>query len=295
MPSPFLMADKEYSGVDFDSNDTILGVDDPFPIIDYSKLTSNDPHQSSQAVEFLGKICLEYGFFAVTNHTIPESLINGTMEALQGFFDLAEEKKRKYETNNSMDRIRWGRGDVQHVTREFFKIASHPHFHCPTEPDVLRETLQEYNKRLREVGINLVRGISKSFGQEESYIEKAMSLESGYDFFTANDYPPRVSAPNIIGQFPHNDPGLLILLVQNILTNGKYKSTVHRVIVNNEVRRVTFPLFMGPSLEATVSPAPEFVDEDNPPAYRGMTYKEYLEANQHHVIEGKSCLQQIRL
>ncbi|OMP12634.1 putative Leucoanthocyanidin dioxygenase, partial [Corchorus olitorius] len=58
------MADKEYGGVDFDSNDTILGVDDAIPIIDYSKLTSNDPHQSSQAVEFLGKICLEYGFFA---------------------------------------------------------------------------------------------------------------------------------------------------------------------------------------------------------------------------------------
>ena len=79
-----------------------------------------------------------------------------------------------------------------------------------------REILQEYSTRLREVGINLLRGISKSFGREESYIEKAMDLESGYDFFTANDYPPRVSAPNIIGQFPHTDPGLLILLMQNI-------------------------------------------------------------------------------
>ncbi|XVE50597.1 hypothetical protein DITRI_Ditri01bG0175900 [Diplodiscus trichospermus] len=155
-----------------------------------------------------------------------------------------------------------------------------------------------------------------------------MDLESGYDFFTANDYPPRLSAPNPIGQFPHTDPGLLILLIQNvsgglqlehkgkwvnanlnpnwiivnladhleIITNGKYKSTIHRVVVNNEVKRVTFPLFMGPSLEAMVKPAPEFVDDDNhPPAYRGMTYKDYLEANQQHVIDGKSCLKQIRL
>ena len=79
-----------------------------------------------------------------------------------------------------------------------------------------REILQEYSTRLREVGINLLRGISKSLGLEESYIEKAMDLESGYDFFTANDYLPRVSAPNIFGQFPHTDPGLLILLMQNI-------------------------------------------------------------------------------
>lgn len=75
--------------------------------------------------------------------------------------------------------------------------------------------MQEYSKRLREVGINLLRGISKSLGVEEYYIQNAMNLQSGYDFFTANDYPPRVSAPNIIGQFPHNDPGLLILLMQN--------------------------------------------------------------------------------
>ncbi|XP_017981097.1 PREDICTED: protein DMR6-LIKE OXYGENASE 2 [Theobroma cacao] len=309
------------------SNDSLLGVDDAIPIIDYSMLTSDDPDQRSQAVKNLGKTCVEYGFFAVMNHAIPDSLINGTMGALMRFFDLAEEKKRKYQSNNYTDKIRWGRGDVHHVSREYFKIAAHPQFHCPTDPDGLREILQEYSKRLREVGINLLRGISKSLGVEEYYIQNAMNLQSGYDFFTANDYPPRVSAPNIIGQFPHNDPGLLILLMQNesgglqlehkgkwlnanlnpnwiivnladhleVLTNGKYKSTIHRVIVNNEIRRVTFPLFMGPSLEALVSPAPEFVDDDHRPAYRGMSYKDYLEANQHHIIEGKSCLKQIRL
>ncbi|XVE60221.1 hypothetical protein DITRI_Ditri05aG0110600 [Diplodiscus trichospermus] len=156
-----------------------------------------------------------------------------------------------------------------------------------------------------------------------------MDLESGYDSSLQMTIPPRLSAPNIIGQFPLNDPGLLILLMQNvpgglqlehkgkwvnanlnpnwiiivnladhmeIITNGKYKSTIHRVVVNNGVRRVTFPLFMGPSLEAMVKPALEFVDDDNhPPANRGMNYKDYLEANQQHVIDGKSCLKQIRL
>ena len=67
-----------------------------------------------------------------------QSLTNGTMEALLRVFDLAEEKKRKYETSNSTDKIRWGRGNVNQVTGEFFKIASHPQFHCPTDPDDLR-------------------------------------------------------------------------------------------------------------------------------------------------------------
>ncbi|XVE50596.1 hypothetical protein DITRI_Ditri01bG0175800 [Diplodiscus trichospermus] len=119
-------------------NDSILGVNDAIPIIDYPLLTSDDRDQRSEAIKKLSKICIEYGFFAVMNHAIPDSVINGAMEALVRFFDLAEEKKRKYETSNSTDMIRWGRGDVHQVTREFFKIASHPHFHCPTDPDDLR-------------------------------------------------------------------------------------------------------------------------------------------------------------
>ncbi|XVF39200.1 hypothetical protein PTKIN_Ptkin01aG0016600 [Pterospermum kingtungense] len=310
------------------SNDSLLGVDDAIPIIDCSMFSSNDPDQRSQAVQILGNACLEYGFFVVINHGIPDSLINGTMDMLIRFFDQEEEEKIKYETNDSSDRIRWGRGDVNRVSREFIKMASHPQFHCPTELHGFREVLHEFSKRLREVGIVLLRGISKSVGLDEAYIEQAMDLESGYDFLAANDYPPRTSATNAIGQFPHIDPGLLILLMQNasgglqllhkgnwlnaninpnwiidsvadhleVLTNGKYRSTIHRVIVNNEVRRVTLPLFLGPSLDTMVRPSPEFIDDNNRPAYQGMTYRDYLESNHRHVIiEGKSCLKQIRL
>ena len=54
---------KEY-GVD-SINDSILGVNDAIPIIDYSLLTSDDPDQRSQAIQNLGTTCIEYGFFTV--------------------------------------------------------------------------------------------------------------------------------------------------------------------------------------------------------------------------------------
>lgn len=82
--------------------------------------------------------------------------------------------------------------------------------------------------------------------------------------------------------------------ITQILTNGKYKSLLHRVALTNEVERKSLPFFLGPSLEATVRPAPEFVDEHNPPFYREMTYKDYLESNKHHVIEASANLNQIR-
>ncbi|KAH0976622.1 hypothetical protein GBA52_026341 [Prunus armeniaca] len=140
-----------------------------------------------------------------------------------------------------------------------------------------RRVLQEYSERMREMGIQLLRGISKSLGLEECYIEKKVKLESGYNILGPNFYQSlsRCSDDkNQIGQFPHRDPGLLVLIAQNV-----------------EVERSSLPFFFGPSLDATVKPEPEFVDDHNPPSCRQMTYKEYLESNsQYHVIEAKANL-----
>lgn len=80
------------------------------------------------------------------------------------------------------------------------------------------------------------------------------------------------------------------------MTNGKYKSHVHRVVVEkNKVKRISVATLHGPSLDAFVKPAPEFVNDSQPPAYRGATYKQYLEANGHDEIDVQSSLEQFRL
>ncbi|XP_021810683.1 flavanone 3-dioxygenase 2-like [Prunus avium] len=299
----------------------------PSPIIDYSVLISNDCLKRSQAINDLNQACLNYGFFTVTNHGIPDSLIGSVMNWLSNFFNQSGEEKRRYDTNDPTDRIRfrWG-GRTQ---RELLHMRAHPTFHCPTKPaDSM--VLTEYCERMREMGMQLLRGISKSLGLEECYIENKMKLELGYSVFGPNYYPALSQSSddkNQIGQFPHRDPGLLVLLAQNvggglqiehqkkwlnadfppssifvivadhieILTNGKYKSLLHRVALNSEVERMSLPFFFGPSLDVTVKPEPEFVDDHNPPSYRQMTYKAYLESNDHHVIEARANLNQIRL
>ncbi|KDP32900.1 hypothetical protein JCGZ_12192 [Jatropha curcas] len=313
--------------VETNEKDSFSGEDETIPLIDYSMLVSADPLLQSQAVQDLARACLHFGFFTVTNHTVPDTVIKGVIDKLFEFFDLPEDEKLKYDTKDPRDLIRWGKGNLNQVSREFIKVAVRPTFHCPPNPPGLSESLLEYSTKVRELGIGLLGGISRALGLEQHYIERKMKLESGYDFFTANDYPSRKNSENRIGQFAHTDPSLLILIIQNvsgglqvqhngkwlnvnlkpnwifvnvadhleILTNGKYKSALHRVVVNNEVRRVTLPLFLGPSLDTVVTPAPEFTDDGHPPAYLGMTYKQYLEYNQFHVIDGKSCLNQIRL
>ncbi|RHN77742.1 putative flavanone 3-dioxygenase [Medicago truncatula] len=180
---------------------------------------------------------------------------------------------------------------------------------------------------MRKVVAELARAVSKNLGFDENYIEKAFNMKSGFDVMAMNLYPPNSKSKSDIGIPSHTDLcgnpnarckwGLQILshkgnwinvhiphhaiLIQLgdhlvILTNGKYKSHVHRVIVNNnKVQRISVVTLHGPSLDKFIAPATEFVDDKNPMNYIGMTYKESLVANGGNVIDVESSLEQIKI
>ncbi|XP_015888473.3 2-oxoglutarate-dependent dioxygenase 19 [Ziziphus jujuba] len=313
------------------SPEAITAFDDEIPTIDYQLLFADDHDLRSKALAELGKICEEYGFFNLVNHGIPESVMERALKGVSDFFYLTDEEKKEYERKDSTDRIRWGLGfspgDYQMVKREYLKVIPHPKFQRPTKPPGFGDALEDYYKRDREVILNLARAVSKTLGYEESYIEKVFNLEQGSDVSAMNVYPPWFQSTTPIGLPAHFDPGYLVSLIQNvngglqilhkgrwvnvhmppnaifinngdhleILTNGKYKSPMHRVILNNKVRRVSVPTVHGPSLDTFVTPAAEFVDEFHPPAYKAMIYKDTLEANDYHEVDGKSCMAQLRL
>lgn len=98
-----------------------------------------------------------------------------------------------------------------------------------------------------------------------------------------------------------------MLLDHQILTNGKYKSVVHRALVNNKATRISVGTAHGPSLDTIVSPVEELVnweaddrdcDRDRDRdllAYRGIKYREYMELQQSNQLNGKSCLDRVRI
>ncbi|XP_009366815.2 2-oxoglutarate-dependent dioxygenase 19 [Pyrus x bretschneideri] len=310
---------------------SISAPDDEIPTIDYSMIFSGDVDQRPKALQYLAYVCEEYGFFYLINHGLPDNVIDKALKGVSEFFNLTEEEKLEYEKKDSADRIRWGLGfspgDHEAVKREYLKVLPHPKFEGPDKPAGFSKSLEDYYQRDREVMINLAKAVSKTLGFEENYLEKELGLEIGADVSAMNVYPPWFKSNTPIGLPAHHDPGYLVSLVQNVngglqlhykqkwinvhlpsnsifvnigdhlevLTNGKYKSPMHRVILNNKVTRVSVATVHGPSHNTFVKPASEFVDESHPPKYRGMIYKDSLEANGYHEIDGKSCLQQLRI
>ncbi|CAK7346877.1 unnamed protein product [Dovyalis caffra] len=310
--------------------DSIMAVDEEIPTIDFFMLFSDDPSQQSKALDHLSNACEEYGFFYLVNHGVPDSVIEGALKGITDFFEVTKEQERKdYKKSNPTDRIMWGSNSHAGENREYLKVVAHPQFHCPAKPASFSEALEEYFKRFQDVKIGLARAISKILGFEECYIEKVFNLKSGFDVAAMNVYPPNFQSKGSIGVPSHTDPGFFVSLIQDVngglqvlshkgkwinvyiprnafliqigdhlevLTNGKYKSHIHHVVVdNNKVRRISLATLHGPSLDTFVIPAPKFVDDFTPLAYQGMTYKESLEVNGHHEIEVQSCLEQLRL
>lgn len=80
------------------------------------------------------------------------------------------------------------------------------------------------------------------------------------------------------------------------MTNGKYKSVVHRAMVNSKTTRISVATVYGPEVNKVVAPAPEFVDEgSNPAAYRGMKYGDYFIADQTSTTKRLTSLDMVRI
>ncbi|KAI3867636.1 hypothetical protein MKW98_006013 [Papaver atlanticum] len=169
--------------------------------------------------------------------------------------------------------------------RDQFRVFVHPIFHPPHKPEGLSEDLSEYSKRSRVIMKELLRGIMEGLEFEEDDIEKSLELKSGDQIFSANFNPPCPQPELAIGLPPHADHGLLTLLIQNnvdglhiknkgkwvavnpipnsimvntgdhmdTLSKGKYKSVLHRAVVNNKETRISLVITNGSTNETAAT------------------------------------------
>jgi isopenicillin N synthase-like dioxygenase len=82
-------------------------------------------------------------------------------------------------------------------------------------------------------------------------------------------------------------------LVQ-IVSNGKYKSVLHRAVLNSEMARMSIVTVIGPSLDAIVEPIPDLVNADSPAVFHGMKYRDYMEHQQSNSLVEKGALDLVR-
>ncbi|KAH0460239.1 hypothetical protein IEQ34_010902 [Dendrobium chrysotoxum] len=177
----------------------------------------------------------------------------------------------------------------------------------PDNPPDYRKVNEEYAQYLLIVVENLLRWLSKGLGLEDDGLKVVLGGEEMEYLLKINYYPPCPRPDLALGVVAHTDLSAITILVPNevpglqvfkddhwfdakyipnaliihigdqieILSNGKYKSVLHRTTVNKEKTRMSWPVFVSPPPEKIIGPLPQLLSDENPAKFKSKKFKEY--------------------
>ena len=87
----------------------------------------------------------------------------------------------------------------------------------------------------------------------------------------------------------------MMAFLGQVISNDRYKSVLHRAVVNCSKDRISIPTFYCPSPDAVIGPAPELVNDDHHPAvYKNFTYEDYYNRFWNRGLATECCLDTFR-
>ncbi|KAK9122379.1 hypothetical protein Syun_019996 [Stephania yunnanensis] len=306
----------------------------PIPLIDLAPLHDHTHQNRGNLVREIGLACKKYGFFQVKNHGVSDEVIDGMMRISREFFELPESERLKcYSDDPSKAAILLSSFNVNTEKvcnwRDFLRLHCLPledYIHdWPTNPPSFREVVGEYSKNVRRLVLDLLELISESLGLDKDYMNKALGRHGQH--MGINYYPPCPQPDLTYGLPGHTDPNALTVLLQDdvpgfqvlnngkwvavnpipktfivnigdqiqVLSNDRYKSVLHRAVVNSEKERFSVPTFYCPSYDAVIEPARELVDGGGT-AYTSFAYKEFYDKFWKRGLRtDESCLDMFRV
>ncbi|CAN6480539.1 unnamed protein product [Victoria cruziana] len=256
------------------------------------------------------------------------------MEISRNFFRLPESERLKNYSEDPTKTVRLStsfnvKKEKVSNWRDYLRLHCYPLEDYvqdwPSQPSNFREITGEYCTMVRELALDLLAALSESLGLEPDYMNKALGRQAQH--MAINYYPPCPEPELTYGLPGHTDPNALTLLLQDdvpglqvlrnrkwvrvnpvpkalvinigdqiqVLSNGVYKSVLHRAVVNTDKERISIPTFYCPSPEAVIRPADQLVDDQHPPLYRSYTYSEFYEKFWDHGLRSQSCIEKFSI
>ena len=69
---------------------------------------------------------------------------------------------------------------------------------------------------------------------------------------------------------------------------------LHRAVLNNKETRISIVTAIGPDMEKEVKPMEKLMEKEEA-LYRGMKFKDYYKLQQTNRLDGKTCIDHVRI
>ncbi|KAL3535925.1 hypothetical protein ACH5RR_004386 [Cinchona calisaya] len=195
----------------------------------------------------------------------------------------------------------------------------------PENPKTFREVLEEYTRRLKVIVEALLKAMAKTLDlAENSFLNQYGERPIIYARY--NYYPPCPWPDLVQGLKPHADGTAITILLQDeeveglqllkddkwvrvpirphallanvgdlveVMSNGNFKSPVHRAVTNSEKERISVAIFCIPEVGKEIGPIDELIDDKRPRLYK--TVKNYNEIYFKYYQQGKRPIEAVKL
>ncbi|KAL9241294.1 hypothetical protein vseg_015421 [Gypsophila vaccaria] len=265
-----------------------------FPVINLEKINGVE---RDDTMAMIHDACENWGFFELVNHGIPHELLD-TVEKLtrEHYKKCMEQRFKDLVATKGLDNVSSEIKDMDWESTFFLRHLPQSNVaQVPDLDDEYRKVMKEFAKRLENLAEELLDLLCENLGLEKGYLKKVFYGGNGPNFGTkVSNYPPCPKPDLIKGLRAHTDAGGIILLFQDdkvsglqllkdgqwvdvppmrhsivvnlgdqleVITNGKYKSVMHRVIAQRDGARMSIASFYNPGNDAIIYPAPALVKD----------------------------------
>lgn len=270
------------------------------PVIDLSQLEGEN---RSKTMALLHQACEKWGFFQVENHGLEKKLMDKVKQLVNAHY---EENLKESFYESEIAKGLMNKGDVDWESSFFIwhrPTSNINEIHNLSEN--LRQIMDEYIAQLIQLAEKLSQLMSENLGLNKDYIKESFSGAKGPSVGTKVAKYPECPRPELVrGLREHTDAGGIVLLLQDehvpglefsndggwikippsknntifvntgdqveVLSNGRYKSTLHRVMAGKDGSRLSIATFYNPAGDAIISPAPKLSYPHN------YTFQDYL-------------------
>lgn len=293
-----------------------------FPVINMEMLEGSE---RPEAMKVLQDACENWGFFELLNHGISHELMDRVERVNKEHYRRFREQQFKEFATKTLNGA-GEEADTENLDWESTFYLRHLPVsniaEIPELDDECRKTMKEFAVELEKLAEGLLDLLCENLGLEKGYLKRAFYGSNGLPTFgtKVSNYPPCPKPDLIKGLRAHTDAGGIILLFQDeqvtglqllkdgnwvevpplrhsivvnigdqleVITNGRYKSVMHRVIAQTNGNRMSIASFYNPGSDAVIFPAPELIQEEEKEAYPKFMFEDYMNLYVRHKFQAK--------